>query len=520
MTDPFDFQRRTFPSRVADLGFAVDVPGDWSAHDLPESDDDFSDPTLFLPLALLTSATAPIVLAIAARPAYDDGAVYDWATYLLQNERMETRAIGMGQLGASMAVVGEAMQRSEIGPMIVRFAFAEDGGRLINVTLSAPAQIADAAVPVWQRLVGSFELEAPRGGTVALHPDLPPPHQAAPEPAPAPDAADEPNVTEYADDSPPDGEDVLATFAQFALDDTPATLDPEHPTMVNLRERGIGFSARVLATNDDERRATVIASGIMARFDVPYGWHVIDDGRRALLLDPSNAVQINLSLFPREGRSDRDLVREIAEQVRADYPNPSLLEISGDGMVALGVRDIAVDGEAIEQMHIFVPAGDDDTALRARVTSSPERMVGAANLAELILRSTSFDLTSMMAPPRADDGATAPAEEPEDQSQPAWWRNAKRLERENRLEEAEKAITDALQHIGAPSSVAQLYAERLDRLASAGDRAGAAESYKKAREWITYYASLATSGGEGAALSMERDEFLDDLAQRYPDIAH
>jgi hypothetical protein len=90
---------------VADLAFSAELPGDWVAHDLPDADDDFSDPTLFLPLAVVTSPYAPIVFAVGARPAYDDGTLHDWALYHIQSSGMRPRAIGEGAVGGLPAIV-------------------------------------------------------------------------------------------------------------------------------------------------------------------------------------------------------------------------------------------------------------------------------------------------------------------------------------------------------------------------------------------------------------------------------
>lgn len=95
-----------------------------------------------------------------------------------------------------------------------------------------------------------------------------------------------------------------------------------------------------------------------------------------------------------------------------------------------------------------------------------------------------------------------------DAQQPAWWRRALVLEVADRLEDAERVITDAVDHLGASAAVAELYAQRMQRLREAGDEPGARAAGDKAEEWIRWYASQATSGGEGAALSLERDEFL------------
>ncbi len=103
--------------------------------------------------------------------------------------------------------------------------------------------------------------------------------------------------------------------------------------------------------------------------------------------------------------------------------------------------------------------------------------------------------------------------ESEDPDSPLWWRQARALERENRLGEAERAITDAVDHVGAAASVAELYRQRMQRLAQAGDDEGARAAADQAERWITFYAGQATSGGEGAALSEERDRFLEALGR-------
>jgi hypothetical protein len=96
-------------------------------------------------------------------------------------------------------------------------------------------------------------------------------------------------------------------------------------------------------------------------------------------------------------------------------------------------------------------------------------------------------------------------------TEPDWWLRAKALEKDGRLEEAERAVNDAVPHLGAAASIAQLYLERMLRLQEAGEMAAAAEAYQESSNWIYFYASQATSGGEGMALSVERDEFLREL---------
>ena len=106
-------------------------------------------------------------------------------------------------------------------------------------------------------------------------------------------------------------------------------------------------------------------------------------------------------------------------------------------------------------------------------------------------------------------------EEPIWGNPPAWWHQALALEAQDKLEAAEDVIMQGAQHIGGASSVAEMYARRMRRFQRAGDEARALEAFKQANQWISYYASLATSGGEGAALSLERDQFRSGLVDQF-----
>ena len=94
---------------------------------------------------------------------------------------------------------------------------------------------------------------------------------------------------------------------------------------------------------------------------------------------------------------------------------------------------------------------------------------------------------------------------------PDWFTKAAELEAEDRLIEAENAIRDNLNDQGFAIAIAEMYRKRMLRLRDKGDVEGAAEARQKASDWAYFYASQATSGGEGLALSSQRDEFLATL---------
>lgn len=290
---------RAFDGLPAGLDFRVRLPADWLAHVLPSDPPDFSAPTTLMPLAILTAPHSAIVFTAAARPAYDDGTLHAWTLYLLGENNLTPRALGEHTLGTTPALVGEAVQPSDLGPMLVRFAFFEDGGRLVHFSLTAPQLLADALRNVWIEALASFALADPKGAT------------------------------------PPE------------LDQTP---EPQ----------------------------------------------------------PSSAP---------------------------DSPSPS------------------------------VPA-----------PSAP-------------------------APPPPDG--------------PPWWKRAKALDLADKIAEAEAVIQAAIPHLAFAAATAQLHRERMLRLQEAGDLDGARTAFEKASDWIRAYAGFATSGGEGAALSLERDEFLANLQRDF-----
>lgn len=166
--DPGPLETRVFPDRIAELGFSMRLPPDWISHPLPEEELNFDNPTQMVPLAIVTAPHAAIVWAVAARPGYGEGTLLQWAHYLAGESGLSLRAVGGSRIGELPAIVGEAVQDSDLGPMRVRFAFLEDGGRLVNLTLTAPELLADAVYGVWTEGLASLRLETPRGATVEL----------------------------------------------------------------------------------------------------------------------------------------------------------------------------------------------------------------------------------------------------------------------------------------------------------------------------------------------------------------
>jgi len=113
----------------------------------------------------------------------------------------------------------------------------------------------------------------------------------------------------------------------------------------------------------------------------------------------------------------------------------------------------------------------------------------------------------MIVPPPERDG--------EHDRAPKWWRQARSEDGPDRLEAMEAQIQREAQHIGGAASIAEMYAQRMRAFQRTGNEARAVAAFKLAVDWMGTYASHATSGGEGAALSLQRDEFHAALVREF-----
>ncbi len=149
----------------------------------------------------------------------------------------------------------------------------------------------------------------------------------------------------------------------------------------------------------------------------------------------------------------------------------------------------ATDGPRNGQMREFFELGEDVTAPRV------PPIFHAASKREMIVRPL-------------DEGA-APTNDTE------WARTARTTEGPDRLEKLERDMLKAFDRIGVAASIAELYAERMRAFQRVGDEPRAAAAFKLAVGWMDSYASSATSGGEGAALSYESERFRKSLTLEF-----
>lgn len=165
--------RRTFTGKLADLDFSMDAPAGFVEPPFPVEEYDFSTPTVSAPLALLSSDVALALVAVAARPAYEDGSVRQWLEFLAEHFGITLVGIGPGLLGEGgchRGIVAEGVQVQEGTRLRLTLAAMEDGGRLVTAHGMCPEELWSAFGPRLVKAVRSITLARPKGPTAAVEP--------------------------------------------------------------------------------------------------------------------------------------------------------------------------------------------------------------------------------------------------------------------------------------------------------------------------------------------------------------
>lgn len=166
--------RRRIPAKLAELGFSMLVPDAFVEPDIPTEDMDFSDPTKSAPLAFYSSSVAAAFLAVAARPAYENGSMEDWARYLAEHFKLEIKGLVSGTIGGAErnhpGILVEATQTQDGTALTMRFVLIEDGKRLVTVQAICPTELWPSFGASLEECVTSLQLDNPKGPTVPCVP--------------------------------------------------------------------------------------------------------------------------------------------------------------------------------------------------------------------------------------------------------------------------------------------------------------------------------------------------------------
>lgn len=328
------------------LSYRCEKPADWKQADLPQEEPDFSDPTVFLPLSIWVAEYGIVVFSIAARPAFDSGAVAQWAEWLAGEQKIRLtgrRTINVGELAA---LVYEGEQDADAGPMRVRLMFIEDGKRLFVATCMAHQQLWAGVDGLFDQMLASFRLDEVRGAARNL---------------------------------------TVNQAADVALAEDAASLDPEQEMNARLRNNGVGLTPRVLDVNLGEKYAVIGAGAIGAVVRVPLGWHVMDDGRRTLVFDAGGRMQINMDLRP--DMAEDQAIAGLVGQFEAEQPGIRHVRFAAAGLEAVAFSGMLVNGETLEQCFLLRRGAGDGQMLVTRVTANQQDIRFALNAAEVLVTS-------------------------------------------------------------------------------------------------------------------------------------
>lgn len=164
----------------------------------------------------------------------------------------------------------------------------------------------------------------------------------------------------------------------------------------------------------------------------------------------------------------------------------------------------APDGPRVGRMKDYFEMGEDVTAPRVIPAFHDQSQ------RKMIVPPVAEEPTSANAPDASKAGR-----KPAPMNTAGWKRAAQSTEGPDRLEEIENEMLRAIDHIGVAGSIAEMYAQRMRAFQRAGNEPRAIAAFKLAVEWMDRYAGSATSGGEGAALSYERDRFHEALVREF-----
>ncbi len=378
------------PAAHAGLTCRFLKPADFEIAQIPVEAPDFSDATKFMPLAVAATPYGPMIFSVAARPAFEDGAVSQWLEYLCSQERYVHAGVSTTTIGRLPAVTCDATQRADDGtPMKMRFVLLEDGGRLLQMAAMAPEAFWSAALSKMTPMLESFELREVRGTKIPLLPGGPPPELSETAPATSAEAVDEtppsrelnsPAPAQTLTDTPSPilkPEELIA----LALADDSSSLDPEQRLNANLRDGGAGLVPRIAGIDPGSKSVRIAAGAVEGFFRVPFGWHVIDDGKRTLVFDADGRIQVNLSLRPHRGATTTEFASALLQQYLEQQPDLPTVQHCLCDIAVSAVRGVAIGDDTLDQYFLVRDVGREQLYLVAKVSTKAEDCSRAMDLA-------------------------------------------------------------------------------------------------------------------------------------------
>ncbi|QOI99892.1 MAG: hypothetical protein HRU70_05100 [Phycisphaeraceae bacterium] len=162
-------RRTSYPARIADLAFSIEIPEGFEAASLPDQKPNFDNPTESAPLLLLASPVGFAVIMVAARPAYQTGSVLQWVRYLANHFDLTLLSERPGEVGTPerrhTAILATASQVQNGTPLSFFMVAFEDGGRFVTAHGMCPTELWPSYGERLTEAVTSIALDRPHGPT-------------------------------------------------------------------------------------------------------------------------------------------------------------------------------------------------------------------------------------------------------------------------------------------------------------------------------------------------------------------
>ena len=180
------------------------------------------------------------------------------------------------------------------------------------------------------------------------------------------------------------------SFKDFAKANTTESLDPEHPMNTYMRDNGIGLLPNLFQIDPSDLSATMACGSIMCNVTIPLGWFIFDDGRRVLIYDQDNHVQVNLNVRSGPGLQDTDILDNVIAEHLAQTPDATWGTMELGGMKTFAIRCVPVDGELLDQVYLAKATPNPEAWLICRVSCLPDTVVETMNMVEVIMKNIRF----------------------------------------------------------------------------------------------------------------------------------
>ena len=149
---------------------------------------------------------------------------------------------------------------------------------------------------------------------------------------------------------------------------------------------GLGEPAKVLDVVARDKFARVMAPALGSSFEVPFGWHVTDDGKRTVVFDENHFVQIQLDVRPTK-QGAKAVLEALRDAQRAAQPHlKAHLMDNPDGSIVLIMQNFKMGDDVVTRSYIARAGNREAEIIVAQVTASAADLIRALNLSEVIFR--------------------------------------------------------------------------------------------------------------------------------------